>query len=88
MPSLRPIRTLLGIGAALQMARDIAERVASKPRASACMTKQTVNAVAAALDQTASHMGRDQFLLSFLNDDSQGRVSAFLQKGKPESKSR
>lgn len=52
------------------------------------MTKQTVNAVAAALDQTASHMGRDQFLLSFLNDDSQGRVSAFLQKGKPESKSR
>lgn len=75
-------------GASLQTAREIAERVASKPRASACMTKQTVNAIAAALDQTASHMDRDQFLLSFLNEESQGRVSAFLQKGKPEDQNR
>ncbi len=72
-------------GAALQKAMEIAEKVAAKPRAPVCMTKQTVNAVAKALDQTASHMDRDQFLLSVLNDESRERISSFLRKSNPGS---
>jgi hypothetical protein len=48
------------------------------------MTKQTVNAIAKALDQTASHMDRDQFLLSILNEESRERITSFLDRGNSE----
>jgi enoyl-CoA hydratase/carnithine racemase len=70
-------------GSAVETARRIAGKIASKPHAPVCMTKQTVNAIAKALDQTASHMDRDQFLLSVLNDESRERIVSFLSKKSP-----
>lgn len=71
-------------GASLQTARAIAEKVASKPHAAVSMTKQTVNAIVTALDPTASHMDRDQFLLSLWKGETRERISAFLRKSEPE----
>ncbi len=73
-------------GDALQTARGIAEKVASKPHAPVCMTKQTVHAIARALDRTASHMDRDQFLLSVLDEESRERVASFLDGNRPPGK--
>ena len=67
-------------GSAMQVAKEIAERVGSKPHAPVCMTKATVNAVSTAIDHTASHMDRDQFLLSVSNEESRERIAAFLRK--------
>jgi enoyl-CoA hydratase/carnithine racemase len=69
-------------GSAVQTARRIAERVGSKPHAPVFMTKQTVNSIAKALDQTASHMDRDQFLLSISNAESRERMASFLRTTK------
>ena len=65
---------------------SIAGKVASKPHAPVCMTKQTVNAIAKAFDQTASHMDRDQFLLSVSNDESRERIASFLDRTKAPGK--
>jgi hypothetical protein len=67
----------------LETAKSVAGKVASKPHAPVCMTKQTVNAIAKAFDQTASHMDRDQFLLSVSNEESNERIGSFLDKTKP-----
>ena len=69
-------------GSALEMAKSIAGKVAAKPHAPVCMTKQTVNAIAKAFDQTVSHMDRDQFLLSVSDDESGERIASFLDRKK------
>ncbi len=66
-------------GHALEKAVEIAEKAADKP-APAAMTKQTVNALATALDSLASHMDRDQFLLSVTDPDAMERVISFSQQ--------
>jgi enoyl-CoA hydratase len=59
---------------ALEKALEIADKAAQKPAAPASMTKQTVNALATALDSLGSHMDRDQFLLSVSDPESRRRV--------------
>ncbi len=69
---------------ALKTAKEIAEKVASKARAPVCMTKQTVNASVTAFDRAVSHMDRDQFLLSIMNQDSRESIAAFVKKEEKE----
>ena len=69
-------------GEALNTAKEIARKVASKAHAPVCMTKQTVNASVMALDRTVSQMDRDQFLLSIMNHDSRDSIVGFVKKEK------
>ena len=52
------------------------------------MTKLTVNRLAHALDDLASHMDLDQFALASFSDDHKEGVEAFLQRRKPRFKGR
>ncbi len=65
-------------------ARAIADKVLCLPPVSAAMTKQTVNAVANALDKSTTHMDVDQFVLTLLSEDFKEGVEAYLQKRKPK----
>ncbi len=67
-------------GKALDTALSIARKAAEKPLAPAAMTKETVNALAGALDPLASHMDRDQFLLSVLGAGAGQRMAGFGKK--------
>jgi enoyl-CoA hydratase/carnithine racemase len=44
------------------------------------MTKMTVNRLSGALDDLASHMDLDQFVLTTKSEDSQEGISAFLER--------
>ncbi len=57
-------------GKALETALSVARKAAEKPLAPSAMTKETVNALSGALDPLASHMDRDQFLLSVMDSDA------------------
>ena len=71
-------------GKAFDAAMAMAAKVASQPPLSVAMTKLTVNRLAHALDDLASHMDVDQFALaSFTEDHSEG-VEAFLGRRKPK----
>jgi len=65
-------------GRSLELALDIAEKIIQKPGPAASMTKQTVNALATALDSLASHMDRDQFLLTVKDPDAVKRITSFF----------
>jgi enoyl-CoA hydratase/carnithine racemase len=52
------------------------------------MTKLTVNRLAHALDDLASHMDVDQFALASLTEDHKEGVAAFLGGRKPRFKGR
>jgi enoyl-CoA hydratase len=52
------------------------------------MTKLTVNRLAHALDDLASHMDVDQFALASLTEDHQEGVAAFLGRRKPRFRGR
>jgi hypothetical protein len=52
------------------------------------MTKLTINRLAHALDDLASHMDIDQFALTSLTDDHSEGVAAFLGRRKPRFKGR
>jgi enoyl-CoA hydratase len=56
----------------------MAEKVARQPPISVAMTKMTVNRLAYALDDLASHMDVDQFAI----------VAAFLERRKPTFRGR
>jgi enoyl-CoA hydratase len=52
------------------------------------MTKSTVNRLAHALDDLASHMDVDQFALASITEDHKEGVAAFLERRKPKFKRR
>jgi len=67
---------------------DLARKVAVQPPLSVAMTKLTVNRLAHALDDLASHMDVDQFALASLTEDHKEGVEAFLTRRKPRFKGR
>ena len=75
-------------GGALAAAMDLASRIASEPPLPVKMTKATVNRLAGALDDLASHMDLDQFALTATSDDHKEGVGAFLAKRKPRFRGR
>ena len=59
-------------GASFHAAMEFAEKVAAQPPIPVAMTKQTVNRLAGALDDLASHMDLDQYALDGHDRGSQG----------------
>lgn len=70
-------------GGAFAAALALAEKVAAQPPIAVSMTKLTVNRLAHALDDLASHMDVDQFALAGMTGDHKEGVGAFLQRRKP-----
>jgi enoyl-CoA hydratase len=75
-------------GKAFDAAMALAAKVAAQPPISVAMTKLTVNRLAHALDDLASHMDVDQFALASLPADHKDRVAAALATRKPRYKGR
>ena len=75
-------------GQAFDAAMALAAKVAAQPPLSVAMTKLTVNRLAHALDDLASHMDLDQFALASLTEDHKEGVAAFLGRRKPHFKGR
>jgi enoyl-CoA hydratase/carnithine racemase len=67
-------------GHAFDEAMALAVRIAAEPPLPVKMTKQTVNRLSGALDDLASHMDLDQFVLTTTSDDHREGVAAFLEK--------
>ena len=70
-------------GKAFDAAMALAAKVAAQPPLSVAMTKLTVNRLAHALDDLASHMDVDQFALASMTEDHKEGVAAFLERRKP-----
>ena len=66
-------------GKAFDAAMALAAKVAAQPPLSVAMTKLTVNRLAHALDDLASHMDVDQFALASMSEDHKEGVEAFLR---------
>lgn len=77
------VEELAGPGQAFAEAMALAEKIAAQPPISVAMTKLTVNRLAHALDDLASHMDVDQFALASMTGDHKEGVAAFLQRRKP-----
>jgi enoyl-CoA hydratase/carnithine racemase len=75
-------------GQAFDAAMTLAAKVAAQPPLSVAMTKLTVNRLAHALDDLASHMDVDQFALASFSEDHKEGVAAFLGRRKPRFKGR
>ncbi len=75
-------------GRTFDAAMVLAEKVAAQPPLSVAMTKLTVNRLAHALDDLASHMDIDQFALASLTEDHMEGVAAFLGRRAPRFKGR
>src|SRR6266852_4097902 len=75
-------------GQAFDAAMALAAKVAAQPPISVAMTKLTVNRLAHALDDLASHMDGDQFALACMSEDHKEGVAAFLGRRKPRFKGR
>jgi enoyl-CoA hydratase/carnithine racemase len=75
-------------GKAFDAAMALAEKVARQPPISAMMTKLTVNRLAYALDDLASHMDGDQFALASMSEDHKEGVAAFRERRKPKFRGR
>lgn len=74
------VEELADSGQAFASAMALAEKIARQPPISVAMTKLTVNRLAHALDDLASHMDVDQFALASLTEDHQEGVAAFLER--------
>jgi len=70
-------------GKAFETAMALAEKIARQPPLPVAMTKLTVNRLAHALDDLASHMDVDQFALASMTEDHKEGVAAFLERRKP-----
>jgi enoyl-CoA hydratase/carnithine racemase len=68
----------------LERALAMADDYASRPPLAAQMIKQSVNAVASALDRSIMHMDHDQWMLTASSEDYREGIQAFLEKRKPE----
>jgi enoyl-CoA hydratase len=66
----------------------LAEKIARQPPMSVAMTKLTVNRLAHALDDLASHMDLDQFALASTSEDHREGVAAFIERRKPRFRGR
>jgi enoyl-CoA hydratase len=75
-------------GKAFDAAMVLATKVAAQPPLSVAMTKLTVNRLAHALDDLASHMDVDQFALASFSEDHKEGVDAFLGRRKPRFRGR
>jgi enoyl-CoA hydratase len=75
-------------GHAFDAAMALATKVAAQPPLSVAMTKLTVNRLAHALDDLASHMDVDQFALASFSEDHREGVAAFLGRRKPRFRGR
>ncbi len=75
-------------GKAFDGAMALAAKVAAQPPLAVAMTKLTVNRLAHALDDLASHMDVDQFALTSLTEDHKEGVAAFLERRKPKFRGR
>jgi enoyl-CoA hydratase len=75
-------------GKAFDAAMALAEKVARQPPISVAMTKLTVNRLAYALDDLASHMDVDQFALASMSEDHKEGVAAFRERRKPRFRGR
>ena len=75
-------------GQALTSALAFADRIAAQPPIPTMMTKTTVNRLAGAHDDLASHMDRDQFALTNMSEDFQEGVAAFMERRKPRFRGR
>ena len=75
-------------GKALDGAMAMAEMVARQPPLSVAMTKMTVNRLAHALDDLASHMDVDQYAIASKTEDHLEGVAAFLERRKPKFRGR
>jgi enoyl-CoA hydratase/carnithine racemase len=75
-------------GGAFDAAMVLAEKIAQQPPLPAMMTKRTVNRLAHALDDLASHMDVYQFALASMSEDSREGIAAFLERRKPEFRGR
>lgn len=75
-------------GKSFEAAMAFAAKIAAQPPISVAMTKLTVNRLAHALDDLASHMDLDQFALASLTEDHKEGVAAFLGRRKPRFRGR
>lgn len=82
------VEEVAGPGKAFEAAMALAEKVARQPPISVAMTKLTVNRLAHALDDLASHMDSDQYALASLSEDHKEGVAAFRERRKPKFRGR
>ncbi len=75
-------------GQSLSNALAWAHDLAALPPIAVRMTKETINALAHALAPLATHMDRDQFLLSQSSEDLAEGIQAWLQKRPPHFQGR
>jgi enoyl-CoA hydratase/carnithine racemase len=75
-------------GQAFDAAMALAEKVARQPPIAVAMTKLTVNRLAHALDDLASHMDGDQFAFASMTEDHKEGVAAFRERRKPKFRGR
>jgi enoyl-CoA hydratase/carnithine racemase len=68
----------------LARAREMADAYAAKPPIAAQMIKQSVNAVASALDRAIMHMDHDQWMLTATTEDYREGIKAFFEKRPPK----
>jgi len=71
-------------GGTLDRARQLAAQVAAMPPVPVRMAKRAINASVTAIDNAASQMDADQFLLAQGMDDSKEGISAFFEKRPPK----
>ena len=82
------IEMLAEPGHAFDTAMAMAAKIAAQPPLTVAMTKLTVNRLADALDDLASHMEDDQFALASLTEDYKEGVNAVLGRRPPRFKGR
>ena len=82
------VEKVVADGSALTEAMAFAERIAAMPPVSVAMTKATINRIAGALDELATHMDTDQFALASLSEDHREGVAAFLERRAPRFRGR
>jgi enoyl-CoA hydratase len=75
-------------GKAFDAAMAMAEKIARQPPISVAMTKMTVDRLAYAFEDLASHMDVDQFAIASKTEDHLEGVAAFLERRKPTFRGR